>query len=97
MVSARSKYRTTSQCSQSFTRCLNNAIRFDALSKSPSSALPIPNISTRYFWVLVPVGLKDELIQIAVDRLAQIVQVAKTTECLSGRKCKSVLTSVSLY
>jgi hypothetical protein len=36
-----------------------------------------------------PVGLKDELIQIAVDRLAQIIQVAKTTECLSGRKRKS--------
>ena len=32
--------------------------------------------------------MKDELVEIAVDRLAQIIQVAKTTECLSGRKCK---------
>ena len=27
---------------------------------------------------------------VAVDRLAQIIQVAKTTDCLSGRKCNSV-------
>ena len=37
----------------------------------------------------VSVAVKDELVEIAVDRLAQIIQVAKTADCLSGRKCKS--------
>ena len=42
----------------------------------------------KLFCLLVSVQLKNELVEIAVDRLAQIIQVAKTTECLSGRKCK---------
>ena len=41
------------------------------------------------FFFQVPVELKDELVQVAVDRLAQVIQVAKSTDCLSGRKCKS--------